>query len=520
MNAIRGFGKDQARLLGLLFFIVLTAYLSSRGFLSLRNTLYRNGRWVVSKTLLEKSVCGGFGFLGSRNSLARQYLNLGRWHGFQEVLYRDSINPREIEFDFLLKDNAYLSFIFNKNKEGFAGIRISRNSLFSDKFFFCNEKGEFKYGEELKDIKTQPESWGHFKMAFGDEDVSLWLNKAFIGRFKVSLRQEQFIGFRSGQEEVFIDDIVIKLKDSDVIIREAFGNENLKAFFLFLLLLLSSTAGLFLVARITRKVAVPIFMSYLNSFYIVSAMALLVFLLFDYFYFSSRYPNRDVFDNSMHGKFLMAEKKYWEKASQEFVVRNIQNMAENQEIGDPFKILFIGTSQTWGAGASRDSEAFISLLERKLNAAEGEGVRYKCINAGISGVDSSRLLDLYLKEWIDLHPQMVVINLSNNDSDHDIFASNLERFIRVNNLRNIKTIFVLEANSIESAWEGRLSPHRTMKQVGEREGITTIDLHGYLLENYDRGFVWWDYVHLTDFGHELTASYLYEKIKIQVRAFH
>ncbi len=51
-----------------------------------------------------------------------------------------------------------------------------------------------------------------------------------------------------------------------------------------------------------------------------------------------------------------------------------------------------------------------------------------------------------------------------------------------------------------------------MRRVGEENNVTVVDMHAYLLEHYDEGFLWWDNVHLTDFGQELFAQKLYEEL--------
>jgi len=108
-------------------------------------------------------------------------------------------------------------------------------------------------------------------------------------------------------------------------------------------------------------------------------------------------------------------------------------------------------------------------------------------------------------------------HLSNNDNLHispekeDVFRSSLERFINLNKIHGIKTLFVLEANSIE-ATPGELKMHEVMRNVGIKNKIAVINLHEYLKMNYDTGLLWWDSVHMTSYGHALTAKYLSGKI--------
>ena len=79
------------------------------------------------------------------------------------------------------------------------------------------------------------------------------------------------------------------------------------------------------------------------------------------------------------------------------------------------RILFLGTSQTAGEGASERARTFVKLLEDKLNLADSTDTYFQCINAGIPGVNSSYIIELYEKEWLNLDPKVVVINLRTND---------------------------------------------------------------------------------------------------------
>ena len=124
------------------------------------------------------------------------------------------------------------------------------------------------------------------------------------------------------------------------------------------------------------------------------------------------------------------------------------------------------------------------------------------MNAGV-------LLELYKREWITLEPEAVVINLSNNDGGSVLLAQDfepcLERFVAINESKNIKTVFVLEANSIEVT-PNDLQLHPVMRTVGTRHGVPVVELHAFLKAKYDDGFLWWDFVHPTSLGHRLVAD--------------
>jgi lysophospholipase L1-like esterase len=168
------------------------------------------------------------------------------------------------------------------------------------------------------------------------------------------------------------------------------------------------------------------------------------------------------------------------------------------------RILVVGSSQTWGAGAAREDDTFVRRTEELLNS---DGNLYQCINAGISGSYSRELLEIYREEWLALEPNIVVIDLSTNDEDGAAFAAALDQFATIDEEHGIDTILVLEPNSTEAAARS-LRFHPTMRAVGARHYIVVLDLQEYLEEHKDSGILWWDLVHPTSYGHQLIANKL------------
>jgi lysophospholipase L1-like esterase len=107
---------------------------------------------------------------------------------------------------------------------------------------------------------------------------------------------------------------------------------------------------------------------------------------------------------------------------------------------------------------------------------------------------------------------MLVVNMSNNDADMKTFGSNLKEFVNINGA-HVKTVFVLEANSPETGTNIE-EKHIVMKQVAEELDVPIIDLHSYLSSQNNTGILWWDKVHLTAYGHFLSAQYLSKHIEM------
>lgn len=126
---------------------------------------------------------------------------------------------------------------------------------------------------------------------------------------------------------------------------------------------------------------------------------------------------------------------------------------------------------------------------------------------------SSYIIELYEQEWLNLDPKVVVINLGTNDTRPDWFALNLGRIIVMSLRAGIQPILLLEPNSLENKTNFLFSRHELMRVVGESRGVPVIDMHSYLRDKYDEGFLWWDFVHLADFGQDLFAEKLYNELE-------
>jgi len=159
-------------------------------------------------------------------------------------------------------------------------------------------------------------------------------------------------------------------------------------------------------------------------------------------------------------------------------------------------VLFLGTSQTWGEGAYRLDET----LPRYVADALPPGT--EVVNAARRGSNSVELMHRYLDHLYHLQPNLVVVNLGNNDLSADVLADSLKK------LAHLPLLVVLEANSPEEPYEALKAKHEAMKATG----LPCVDLHGYLVAQRG-GHLWWDKVHLTSYGQQLAGAFLAEEIR-------
>ncbi len=243
--------KDVKIKISLIIFAIILSYLITSFFLYSRNTLYNNRNWQSTKVSLSKGVMGAVSYFVTPTALAHNKLNLGAWHGYQELLYKDKVSPSYVSFNVLPKQPFEFSFIFNKDEKSYSGIRFNVRDT-KNNYYFTSIDDEFIEKEPIKIKNLNYNDWNRVLIQFTDEKFTLFINEKPIGNSNLKVKDQQFIGFRGGQNEVLIDDVVINDKSKKII--ETFRNKN-KFLFLFALIFAVMSIINFLIATSDNKLS-------------------------------------------------------------------------------------------------------------------------------------------------------------------------------------------------------------------------------------------------------------------------
>jgi hypothetical protein len=526
------------KLLGILLSQVLLIIIVTKTHLVYTNTLKTNSNWLVTKNSLEMTVMGSPNFFKDRQALAYERLNLGAWHGFQEVVYKDRIDLNAISFDFYLSDNSYLYFIFNKTDNSFSAIRLSNHEDFESMFIRSLDSGEFLSSKPIFIESLNRNNWNKILVVFDKQNqlINIKLNGQKI-EVRGKILNSQYVGFRGSLNEVLVDNIIFRGNDDELLLSECFSNnKNWYVYAIKTLIFVvgfNIVIGLFFQRFKIKQKHILFIISYINI-----VTTILVFVVGLWLYLTSNnYPKVDSLWNNLAKKEDNFAISLMERKN-DYIMSRYPKMP----LDDTLRIMMIGSSQTRGSGAKYENDKFSVIVENILNRKEdvryfagieplsrvlglvktrGEGEHtsmdlqeqiFEIINVGTRHSNSSELLEYYKNYWISLSPKIVVINLSFNDSDPAIFEKNLIEFVRVNNERGIITVFLLEANSFENEPDASRN-HLVMINVAEKYNVSVFDLHGYLITQKDKGILWWDMVHPTSFGHKLIAMYLVKIIE-------
>jgi lysophospholipase L1-like esterase len=452
-----------------------------------KNSLHENGNWVSEKVQLKKGVMGSVAYLTTRVALNQNRLNLNAWHGYQSIELKKKIDYTEVSFDFSLEDElSYLIFYFSKKGEDRLGLLLSRNSDFTNSFVVVDGEGKFTHQKsiELEDIEN-----GTVQLNINSTATTVQINnkKYDLPRLLEKYLGNKIVGFRGSYNKVIVDNISIDPNRPSAFFEDFTHKGDIidSTFKIFLSIILC----LFIFNLLTKN----------ELKYKVSITLLSISLAFiDNIYLSSLYNTENHKNSSLYP--INVESAEQVKIRLNKLISKLKETTES-------KILFLGTSQTWGSGAKNNDDTFVTRLESLLN--ENKEKKKICINAGVLGWKLKYIIKEYEENWMKFSPSIVVLNLSYNDYAEKNFAINLQKLIDINNAANIETIFILEAMSKEVRGSFIEVNHQVMKSIAQKNNIQFINMHQYLASKQGQGLIWWDSIHLSSFGQELVANKIY-----------
>jgi lysophospholipase L1-like esterase len=479
-------------------FIIISAFLTAllfNHYWCYRNyTLAENGNWKSSKTELKKGVVAAWSTMFTKATLAGNKVDIASWHGYQEFTYKKPLAVGTIQFDVMPNGNVF-SLLLHKSDSLTYGVRFSKNG---EHFFFITQNSGaflFKKSFGFSDSLIQQYSWNTIGFDMNQSRVTLYVNEQKVDSTMMSLPallkpgMKGDIAFRS----VFIDNIKAWDGQGRIVLHETFTPAFKFYFLSVLVFILFVVLGWYLSYKFSLQYAL----------YILSVVVLCFVIYYAfYFYKASSYFNwgdNYINWNGVEPNHEGAE-SICERLMREFPIATSVGLN---------KIMFIGTSQTWGAGASSPQKTMPALIDKYLRD-EFPIDSFTIINTGIPESEAPALWDLYKKQWSKHRPQLVVINLSTNDYDTTAFRSAIRSFLAYNYKHQINTLLIEEPNDVVT--ERLAYNHQIVRTEAMKYEVKCLSVQQQIDSAGAGGFLWWDYVHFTDFGYEVLAGLVYPSI--------
>lgn len=549
--------------------VVLSSILAQVICLS-KNTLMLNDQWILTKMEMEMIVMGNNQFYGYRSALAGNQLNLGEWYGNQEVVTKKEFAPDQITINARLAKYSFIMIGFGPRLGPRKGVIISRIPDFPSAFVELRRDGGF-VSKEVAPIHWDSGKRFTLKVQSGKipGETIVLLDDLIVARKPNFPITPGPISLRGGAARSVIDSVEVQSLGKRVFVDEFHNtkffwrlfilffclsiggsliffkfskipNEKDRQFqlalFLVLLCLISSiwygfdfkywgTVGNYNLVNDARKMGrTPV------QYYFLTATAVLTEIPFRIV--GGRSVSRDVvWRNAINPKvtYIGGGPFYCGKGfNRTKICERVSRVQLNEIINRPktgTRIVFAGTSQTFGSGAERLDQTFVALIHKELSRRFKD--KLETINLAISGANSEILLGEVKSFAPNLRPDYLVLNFSNNDLNH-LLRDRLQNFIDYGNSIGAKTILIQEANDMLLGdpanflrrYRGLMMPvatvkHRILVDLSRERGIPLLRLHDHLAapEQLHSGFLWWDVVHMTTYGQSLAAAFLAPRIE-------
>ena len=471
------------------------------------NALERHPAWESTKRTLGTRLIGANRFVTTFQPMTRNRLNLGAWFGFQEVLFKREVDLSELRARVAVEPEGYVNVLYDVRAGGFSGVRVSNRADLPSIHFHATPEGRFLTQAKLAAPSLTPNRVHEVTLAFRRDSVAVLVDARTAGVFAREPGAQR-IGFRGGHRWSWVYDVTLRQTDGGVI-RESFANrENLLRRTVLVFASLTAVVGGIAAASVralrvpTRSAGLAMVMA--STVLVVASASALA-----YKYFA---PVR----------YAIPDEERIRTQERQMVAMNRENIPQLLTqyaggTGDPYRILFLGASQTFGAGASSRDVVWVRQLERLLNA-DSTLPRIECVNGALSALTSVEVLQV-ARQLIAIRPKAVVVNLANNDLDTTRYRAHIDSTLALFGAERIPVVLLQEANSPErrptdSQHGDLLVKHRILAELGRARAVPVVDMHHYLAERNATGFLWWDFVHLTDYGQTLLAEKLYDELPV------
>lgn len=435
-------------------------------------------------------VPGAVSFMITPTPLAGGYLNLGSWHGHQEIFLRKSLNSPVIEFEFLMTENSHLLTYFSRQHGMLEGVRISTDAEFKNAYFKLDSVGKFIIKKEFAVAGDSGSGWNDCRLEVNNGVMSILINNQNVAKFSVDCDIFNAFGFKGDSgSRLFVDNFNLNSMDGSELFQDDFEvhtDWKFQVLIVLVVLVLGLTFFYSTNSNIYRtsafNMALGIIIAIISFYYIYYAQFL--------YHQNPFFTNWEAYPKHMETKQIIDEK--------------LSRLKLNPKLPGVQRISLLGSSQTWGAGASVHSRTFASILERQLNLSSKDA-HFEIINFGAAGLTVKELLSTFRKFGFDLKSDHVIINLASNDTDPNAFKLHLDTLISLA-MQNAEVCLVLEPNEFDR--KSLLNNHEIMKNLALKYEIPVIDMHHIMRKHRDDGLLWWDHVHLSDFGQFLFAQEL------------
>ena len=478
-------------------------------------------------------LMGTVGAYQSRNLLAQNQLNLDVWNGFQEVVLGPYEKLESLKFNWNLNKSGRVLFFLgslDSTEQAFLEYSASKDWIVGIK----NLEGRFLEKTYLK-IPTKEQY--SINVERTEEKVFISVNDQKVGVDFSS--EETFFGFQGSLKNNPIEKITMqasKIHHINFFDYQKFY-KNLFRYFFFLVLFI---LGIYL------YLSSHIYFLF-NSFLILILFVLSPVLLVDYFLWSKIYPYGQLDGGHLNPNFssIVEKNRRWlfdqeiraHLTDEQVFNPPLQNYFDYQQgrVGEfkfswvfketkhlPYiskqkiednSVLYLGGSQAKGIGATSIEYSLPYLIRNQLCE------NCDLIDLSLSGDNILNIQNTLKQNNLIPFPKLVILNNVYNN----LSLLNNGQFEKT--VKEVVHFLIEKGSKVLLINEPSYDPHKVNDYEDLKKWFKVEILSGevFYLEAHDimrdytlnnRGSLWWDQIHLTDFGQELLAKHISLSVKM------
>lgn len=516
-----------------LLFCFLFSFLITKFYADSKNSIKASQKWTTFKGQMLNPLNGPINYYNDRNNLHKNHLKLNTHFGndgiislqkfeWDKLSFRANINPESLFY-------IYLTYDIKSDV-----IRIGNNPNYKSSFLTIYDTGLFDKSEAIN-IDLKPNLWHEISIEKYNGKYLLKIADKTYTVGDISQKGSNYFGFKAHFNRAVIDDIKLFKNKTQLVFQDDFSNKKSEAkifpFIFTINILIMIICYLFIInGKIHQS----------NYIFVISIFS--IFLIptyfYDYYYWSKSFSIRNdklftiekmrrrFFFNHIslddNNNYINYPESLWDFNTPYDC--DIFTKEENTDsphyiytcnkeiISSNYNMLFLGTSQMFGAGAFNIKTSFFAQV---VSAIGKEFLKKSKVRAHLfakHGKTSKFLLDgLKAKKAEIKDIDIIIINLSFNDLGLDRYEKHYKENIKnlINYLKetfNAPIIFFMEPYNKEA-----VDMPEYPSFVEEFKSMPQISFYHYMDEPNDlfndKGIVWWDRIHLTQYGQNMYANY-------------
>lgn len=525
-----------------------------------QNILYFSPHWTLPSLTEHALKTGGIITLFDRKNFAGNRLSARQ--NTLRVLSRDTYQPREVEFDFRLHPNSTLAVIFNVENGQTENLSFSTDPL-KQSLHYLSDSHERYLWSRPTDIRVPGHTRVHARLVQEGARLAVYLDGAKVAEVASTFRLAK-IGL-----ELYTDGEVwaptLTLKDGTRAELPFRRSENFFSFYEKNLVLCGLVTGLLTLPFRRRRLLVARRVGQL--LFLLGS----IWLGYDYLWYSKlihrwnhgqlvmmlKGKSSENFVDYEHVRYrlmgnwyaalggttptrqrlaadglVLTENRNFRYCSDECtaIPSNLATLPERAP--KSLRLLVMGGSMSFGWGTSEISQVYVERLHHALRHHYGQRIQVETLNISSADFEFNRGAEKNLRIIEKFRPDLLIISVLLRP----YLRSSLDRISRIVASTQATTIYLRPPTNVDNLRPVYLPMLRAYYKSGPREKapnyIFGFENEGFLLamikkhrwkfrdantifldpELATKGKKFWDYMHPTDWGHALLASYLKDEI--------